>query len=163
MVPMARRQPTNGSATNRWTKRSTLPNRRVSTKTSRPSQSPNQRRPKNQRPGWGKSHVQARNPRLQSQARKSPLLSRVRKTGHLSISRVRVRQHDRARPNASSLPWTQRGAARSGRRVEARLRVKRQQLQLLVFERVSGRGAGARSAAERFGGRGRNESVTDIT
>ena len=65
------------------------------------------RHPKNQIPGWGISHVQARNPRLKSRARKSPLLSRVRKTGHLSISRVRVRQHDRARPNASSPPWTE--------------------------------------------------------
>jgi hypothetical protein len=48
----------------------------------------------------------------------------------------RVRQHDRAASNPASPPKTQRG----GRQVEARKRVEHRQL--LVFERVSGAGAG---------------------
>src|SRR6185312_711922 len=122
-APTAKSQHTNGSATKRWMKRLTLPDRRVQTKTQRRSRSPDRRFPKNQIPGWGKSGLQVRNPPLKPRARNPPLLSRVRKTGHLSIFRVRVRQHDRAASNPASPPWTQRGTARRRRRVEARVRV----------------------------------------
>jgi hypothetical protein len=49
------------------------------------------------------------------QARNPHLLGRVRKTGQLSIFRERMRQHDRERPVASSLPQRFVGGAR-GRR-----------------------------------------------
>jgi len=97
---------------------------------------------KNRLPGVKKSSLQGEKITLKqtrTQGKKITLQSQGEKFTLLSISRERVRPHDRAASNPASLSWPQRGTAQRRRRVEARVRVKHQHLQLRVFERVFGR------------------------